>query len=64
MQLTKRHRVRLERMAERLEMNEARLQKLCGDRTKGSQRSSDFHDAQALRAALAALDTGRDNGGM
>jgi hypothetical protein len=53
--LSAKHLSRLKTMVARLEAAEARMQKTFGDRTAGSIRSSDWRDAEALRAAIRSL---------
>ena len=52
----KSHINRLERMAEKIEREEAMLQKIYGNRIKGSTRSSNYLDAKAIRAVVDFFD--------
>lgn len=47
---------RLRKAAERLEAEEARMQRQFGDRAKGTQRSAAVAFAKSLRAALAFIE--------
>lgn len=57
MKIAKKHITRIQQMVLRAEEEEARFQKLWGDRMAGSKRSSNWRDAEALRAVLASLPT-------
>jgi len=47
---------RLVKLAERLELNERKMQVLYGSAVKGSERYTDMLDAKAIRSVLAALE--------
>lgn len=53
--ITKKHLARLVAMLARMDEAEVRRQRTYGDRKKGSMRSSEVADANALRAAIAEL---------
>lgn len=55
MTIAKRHIRRLESMEKRLANQEAAFLKAYGPRRKGTARSSDWLDAEALRAVIAML---------
>lgn len=48
---------RLRRMLKELDDREDRLQRVVGDRTKGSARTSDYKDAEAIRRILTEIDS-------
>lgn len=50
---------RLKSMLKRLDEKEAHLQKTYGDRIKGSGRSCDFKDANALRRTIERIESVR-----
>lgn len=56
--VAKRHIQRLQRKLADLDKREAWAQERHGDRVAGSIRSSDWRDAEALRAVLAHLSDG------
>lgn len=60
----KRHLQRLERILRTLDEREARMQQMQGDRIAGSIRSTEWRDAEALRAVLAYFDVAATTRGV